>query len=397
MSELPENNNFLTESAEGVSSETVQQKFARRNAALRLQMVSGIGPRIYGDLIERFGSAEEVLAAAPSDIRNVPGVGAKLGSNIALASEVDIEPVLDCCQGHGISILQRGTPGYSKRLEEIYDPPAILFAKGELLPCDELSIAIVGTRHATSYGIKVADQLARGLALAGLTIVSGLARGIDAAAHRGALAVGGRTVAVLGGGLLKMYPPEHQTLADEISEAGAGAVLSESLPQQAPKSGSFPRRNRIVTGLSLGVIVIEAADRSGALISARLANEQGREVFAVPGRMTDRMSKGTNGLIRDGATMVQSVDDVLEHLGPLPTAAKIETSSGESLTIRSPAELKLNEQETLVLQLISEDATEVDWLIQQSELPAARVLSTVSVLEMRRLIRRVSGTAVVRI
>ena len=153
----------------------------------------------------------------------------------------------------------------------------------------------MGTRHATQYGIKVADQLARGLALAGLTIVSGLARGIDAAAHKGALAVGGRTIAVLGGGLLKMYPAEHQSLADKVVQSGA--VLSEALPMQAPKSGSFPRRNRIVTGLSLGVIVVEAADRSGALISARLANEQGREVFAVPGRMTDRMSKGTNALI----------------------------------------------------------------------------------------------------
>ena len=391
----PNEPQVVAETPEEYSAGSARQNFARRNAALRLQMVPGIGPRIYGDLLERFGSPEAVLSAAPSDIRSVPGVGAKLSSSLAKAAEIDIDPVLDCCQGHGISVLQRGAPGYSNRLEEIYDPPAILFAKGELLPCDELSIAIVGTRHATRYGIKVADQLARGLALAGLTIVSGLARGIDAAAHRGSLAVGGRTIGVLGGGLLKMYPPEHQSLADEIS--GSGAVVSESLPEQAPKSGSFPRRNRIVTGLSLGVIVVEAADRSGALISARLANEQGREVFAVPGRMTDRMSKGTNALIRDGATMVQSVDDVLEHLGPLPTAAQIESPAGESLTIRSPAELKLNEQETLVLQLISEDATEIDWLIQRSELPAARVLSTVSVLEMRRLVRRVSGTAVVRI
>ncbi len=393
MMELPPSD-FVAEKSEEYDSDS-QQQFERRNAALRLQMVQGIGPRIYGDLIEHFGSPEGVLSASPSDIRNIPGVGAKLSSNIALASDTDIETLLDCCQGHGISILQRGTDGYSKRLEEIYDPPAILFAKGKLQSCDELSIAIVGTRHASSYGIKVADQLARGLALAGLTIVSGLARGIDAAAHRGALAVGGRTIAVLGGGLLKMYPPEHQSLADEICESGA--VLSESLPMQAPKSGSFPRRNRIVTGLALGVIVVEAADRSGALISARLANEQGREVFAVPGRMTDRMSKGTNALIRDGATMVQSVEDVLEQLGPMPTAAKIETSSGESLTIRSPAELKLNEQETTILQLVSEDATEIDWLIQRSELSAARVLSTVSVLEMRRLVRRVSGTAIVRI
>ncbi len=391
----PHQNRSVSETPEEYSTNSHQRRSAMRNAALRLQMVPGIGPRIFGDLIDHFGSAEKVLAASPSEIRSIPGVGAKLGSSIALASEIDIEPLLDSCQGHGISILQRGAKGYSKRLEEIYDPPPILFAKGEMLPCDELSIAIVGTRHATTYGNKVADQLARGLALAGLTIVSGLARGIDAAAHRGALAVGGRTVAVLGGGLLKMYPPEHQSLADEISEAGA--VVSESLPHQAPKGGSFPRRNRIVTGMSLGVIVVEAADRSGALISARLASEQGREVFAVPGRMTDRMSKGTNALIRDGATMVQSVDDVLEHLGPLPTAATIDSPKGESITIRSPAELKLNEQETLLLQLITDDATEIDWLIQRSELPAARVLSTVSVLEMRRLIKRVSGTAVVRI
>jgi DNA processing protein len=244
MSESLENN-FVAETPDEYKSNPRMQS-AQRNSALRLQMVQGIGPRIYGDLIKHFGSPEGVLSASPSDIRGIPGVGAKLSNNIALASDIDIEPLLDCCQGHGISILQRGGEGYSKRLEEIYDPPAILFGKGNVLPCDELSIAIVGTRQASSYGIKVADQLARGLALAGLTIVSGLARGIDAAAHKGALAVGGRTIAVLGGGLLKMYPPEHQSLADEISQSGA--VLSESLPQQAPKSGSFPRRNRIVTG-----------------------------------------------------------------------------------------------------------------------------------------------------
>lgn len=375
---------------DGASEDNVE-----RDAALRLQLVQGIGPRVYGDLIEQFGSATAVLAASPAAIRSVQGVGTKLGHNIALAADLDIAPILDCCKLNGISILQRGQNEYPIRLSEIYDPPGILFAKGELLEVDELSIAIVGTRHATRYGLKVAEQLSKGLAMAGLTIVSGLARGIDAAAHRGALAVGGRTIAVLGGGLMKMYPPEHQDLAIEVSEAGA--VLSESLPQQAPRGGSFPRRNRIVTGLSLGVIVVEAADRSGALISARLASEQGREVFSVPGRMDDRMSKGTNALIRDGATMVQSVDDVLEQLGPMPTAMKKEMPSGETVSIRAPAELKLNEQEMLVLQLVTQEATEVDWLIQQSELPASRVLSTVSVLEMRRLIRRVSGTAVVRV
>lgn len=381
--------------AEDASNENAHDAFKRRNAALRLQMVQGIGPRIFTELVKTFGSPADVLAASPSAIRSVPGVGEKLCRQISLAGEIKIEPLLDCCQGHGIRILSRNGEQYPKRLNEIIDPPSILFSKGEFQPGDDLAIAIVGTRHATRHGLNAAQQLARGLALAGLTIVSGLARGIDAAAHRGALAVGGRTIGVLGGGILKMYPPEHQTLADEIAESGA--VVSELPPNQAPKSGSFPRRNRIVTGLSLGVIVVEAADRSGALISARLASEQGREVFAVPGRMTDRMSSGTNALIRDGVTLIQSVDDVLEQLGPLPTTATIQTAQGESLAIRSPAELKLNDQETLLLQLITEEATEIDWLIQSSELPASRVLSTMSVLEMRRLIKRVSGTAVVRL
>ena len=383
------------ESTQNESHNNPRSVFQSRNAALRLQMVQGIGPKIFNDLVEKFGSPEEVLAASPSDIRRISGVGEKLGHQIALASDIDLDPLLDCCQGHGIRILQRHCDGYPKRLEEIYDPPTVLFCKGEILPCDELSIAIVGARHASRYGIKTAERLARGLAMSGLTIVSGLARGIDAAAHRGAMAAGGRTIAVLGGGILKMYPAEHQSLADEI--CGCGAVIAESLPDQSPKAGCFPRRNRIVTGLSLGVIVVEAADRSGALISARLAGEQGRDVFAVPGRVTDRMSSGSNALIRDGATLVQTVDDVLEQFGPLPTTATIKSSSGESLAIRSPAELQLNDQEMLLLQLVTEDATEIDWLIQQSELPAARVLSTMSILEMRRLIKRVSGTAVVRV
>ena len=367
-----------------------------RDAALRLQMVPGVGPKIFGDLIECFGSAKDALAASPSDIRRVPGVGAKLAAGLALANDYDVQPILEKCHANNIDLIERGAENYPTRLDEIIDPPAVLFSKGELKPADQLAVAIVGTRHATRYGLKSAEHLARGLALAGLTIVSGLARGVDAAAHRGALAVGGRTLAVLGGGILKMYPPEHQELANKIC-SGSGAVLSEALPEQSPKAALFPRRNRIVTGLSLGVIVVEAAGRSGALISARLANEQGREVFAVPGRMDDRMSQGTNELIRDGATMVQCVDDVLEQLGPLPTQAIIGDGQGDEKIIRSPAELKLNDQETLILQLVSESATEIDWLIQRSELPTARVLATVSVLEMRKLVRRVSGTAIVRI
>lgn len=279
---------------------------------------------------------------------------------------------------------------YPQRLLEIYDPPSILYSRGKMIPADNLSIAIVGSRHATRYGIKMASQLARGLSMAGITIISGLARGVDAAAHQAALESGGRTIAVLGGGHLKLYPADHATLADEI--AHDGAVISESPPDIPPHSGSFPRRNRIISGLSLGVIVVEAAKRSGALISARLAMEQGREVFAVPGRIDNRMSQGCHKLIQDGAKLVNSVDDVLEELGPL--AAPIRT--GDSREIRNPAELKLTEQERQILNIIETTPTLIDSIVEQTNIPIARVMSTISILEMRSLIQRVSGTLVVR-
>ena len=367
-------------------------------AALRLQLVPGVGPRVYGDLIQRFGSAENALYAPPQELRAVPGVGAKLMQAIINAeTQIDVSKVLATCKANGIGILDRDDPSYPKMLSEIYDPPSILFHRGTIEPVDQLSIAIVGTRHSSNYGDTVARRLAHGLAMAGLTIVSGLARGIDAQAHRAALAAGGRTIAVLGGGLLKMYPPEHKQLAADV--AANGAVLSEALPEQSPQAGCFPRRNRIVTGLSLGVIVVEAGDRSGAAISARLAMEQGREVFAVPGRIDSNNSRGCHQLIRDGATLVRSVDDVLEQLGPLvsPVSIKRKTDSGEETVIRHPAELKLSDQESMILQSISKEPTGFDDIMQQTGLPANRVLSTISVLEVRRLIKRLSSTSFVRI
>ena len=361
-------------------------------AALCLNLVSGIGPIVYADLIEAFGSPAQVLDAEPAKLREVPGVGSKLVHAIATAKEtVNVEAQLEICHQNKIEILERGGPQYPQRLTEIYDPPSILFSQGTILPADNIAVAIVGSRHATNYGTKTAERLARELSMAGITIVSGLARGIDAAAHRGALEAGGRTIAVLGGGLLKMYPPEHADLAKEIRNQGA--VVTESLPESSPKSGSFPRRNRIVTGLSLGVIVVEAAQRSGALISARLAMEQGREVFAVPGRVDNRMSRGCHQLLRDGAKLVESIDDVLEELGPMATPTQVD---GETV-IRRPAELKLTDQESLVLNAISSEATEFDVILEKTGLPPSRVLSTISVLEIRRLVRRISGTSLARI
>ena len=266
----------------------------------------------------------------------------------------------------------------------------MIFLRGELRPADALAVAIVGTRHATPYGLRQAERLAGALARAGLTVVSGLARGIDAAAHRGAMGAGGRTVAVLASGVLTIYPPEHGKLADEI--VAAGALLSESPPGVEPLAGMFPQRNRLISGLSLGVIVVEAAERSGALITARHAMEQGREVFAVPGNVDSRASRGCHQLLRDGAKLVESADDVLEELGPLVEAAP----GGDGQTIHHPAELLLNEAEQQVLAAVGTEATSIDQIITDTGLPVHQVLSTLSVLEMRRLIRRLSGTMVSR-
>lgn len=391
----------MTDQAIATTPSSSRQKSIE--AALKLQLVQGIGPRVFGELIQRFDSAENVLAATPQQLRAVPGVGTKLMQNIINAASAasadvqrDVASVLDVCKSKGISILDRASSAYPKMLSEIYDPPNILFQQGTIEPVDQLAIAIVGTRSSSNYGDTVARRLAHGLSMAGFTIVSGLARGIDAQAHKAALAANGRTIAVLGGGLLKMYPPEHQSLADEI--IANGAVISEALPLQSPQSGCFPRRNRIVTGLSLGVIVVEAGDRSGAAISARLAMEQGREVFAVPGRIDSQNSRGCHQLIRDGATLVRSVDDVLEQLGPLASPIARDTTEGAAAqTIKHPAELKLSDQESLILQAIRSAPTSFDDIMQQTGLPASRLLSTISVLEVRRLIRRLSSTSFVRI
>ena len=359
--------------------------------AVRMSMIPGIGPRTFSLLIEAFGDPGRVLAAAPSQLRNVEGVGPKLAAAIANASnELDVEAEINRCRENGIGIVSRSHETYPGILNEIPDPPSVLYCRGQLLKQDELAIAIVGTRHASRYGLAQAEQLAAGLARAGYTIVSGLARGIDGAAHRAALAAGGRTLAVLGGGILKMYPAEHQELADQVSQCGS--LLSEYPSLFPPKSSSFPRRNRIVTGLSLGVVVVEAGERSGALISARLANEQGREVFAVPGRVDSRNSRGCHRLIRDGAKLVESIDDIIEELGPLATP--VEDSSGQR--IHHPGELQLNEQERRVLQAIGTEPTEIDAVVAATGLPVGRVLGTISVLEMRRLIQRLGGTSVSR-
>lgn len=359
-------------------------------AALRLALVPGVGPRLYMRLCRALGSPQAVLAAAPSTLREIEGIGTKLARAIATAGEIDLAGELDRCRQHQIQVLSTADAGYPTRLREIDDPPPILFCRGEFLAADELAIAIVGTRHASVYGRQQARRLAHELASMGLTVVSGLARGIDAAAHEGCLAAGGRTIAVLGSGLLNLYPPEHAELAERV--AAQGVLASESPTLQSPKSGIFPQRNRLISGLSLGVIVVEAAVQSGALITARHAMEQGREVFAVPGRIDNRMARGCHQLIRDGAKLVESVDDILCELGPLATTSQ----PAADRQVRHPAELVLNDQEQAVLQAIDLEPTAIDDIVAKTQLPVQRVLATISALEIRRLVRHISGAQVIR-
>jgi DNA processing protein len=359
---------------------------------LRLALISGVGPRTRQALLRQFGSPRAVLNARPSDLRDVEGVGPKLTARIAAAGEeIDAEAEIAICRDSGIAILTEADEAYPRSLREIPDPPGVLFVRGTLKPEDGIGIGIVGTRHGSQYGLRQAERLAGSLARSGLTITSGLARGIDGAAHRGALAAGGRTLAVLASGVLSIYPPEHEKLAAEV--AAHGALISEQPPRASPLAGCFPQRNRIISGLSLGVIVVEAAERSGALITARHAMEQGREVFAVPGNVDCRTSRGCHRLIRDGATLVESADDVLEQLGPLVEALPRD----DGRTVHHPAELLLNEVEQQVLDAVRGEATSVDEIVGASGLPVPQVLSTLSVLEMRHLIRRLSGATVVRI
>ena len=375
--------------ADGLAKETLAPDVLDQ---LRLSSIPGVGPRIMSQLLESFGSAGEVFKAAPDQIQAVPGIGPSLYNQIRLESRgYDLDGIVHWCLNHDTEILVRGQTPYPTSLEDLEDAPPILFCRGELLPADELAVAIVGTRHATPYGLQQAERLAYSLARAGVTIVSGLARGIDAAAHEGALSGGGRTIAVLGGGLAQMYPAEHGGLAKAI--AADGAVISEHPPMTKTKPGLFPQRNRIVAGLSLATLVIEAPERSGSLITARLAYEQNRDVMALPGPVTSRASRGCNQLIRDGAILIQNVDDILEQLGPFRQPLQ----SPEGNEVRSPTELQLNDLERKVLDAIESTSTPIDNVIVKSELPAHRVIAIISVLEMRRLVQRQSGQNVSRI
>lgn len=358
---------------------------------LQLIMVSGIGPRLRRTLLDRFGTASGVFAASSAELLSVEGIGQKLLMQI---KNPDCRPAaereLEICRQKQIQLATRADPDYPQLLAEIYDPPQLLYYRGTLQPGDNLAIAIVGSRRCTPYGLQQSDRLSAALARAGMTIVSGLARGIDANAHHAAIQAGGRTLAVLATGVENIYPPEHIDLAKDITDNGA--LISEMPTKQAPVPGLFPQRNRIISGLSCGVIVVEASRKSGALHTARHALEQGRDVFAVPGRLDSLASQGCHDLIRDGATLIRDADDVLEMLGPLVRPV----ATGDNREVLSPRELNLSDQERMVLNLVTTEQQHIDQLLRQTELEQSRVLSTLTILEMKRMIARLPGGYLIR-
>jgi DNA processing protein len=359
---------------------------------ISLSMQAGLGPCTLSALLDKFGTAKSVLAASTPELLSIRGVGEKTVNQVREANNLDLaSEVLRWCEQQKTNIIPQASIFFPHWLGELSDNPALLYVQGEIIPEDRLSVAVVGTRHATPYGITQANRFSYGLAKAGITIVSGLARGIDAAAHRGALDAGGRTIAILGSGLANIYPREHANLAKEVSRSGA--VISEYAPHCPPRCGQFPQRNRLIAGLTLGTLVIEAPDRSGALITARLAGELNRDVFALPGPINSRASRGCNQLIRDGAILVQSVEELIDELGPLGEA--IPTANGH--VIRNSGELNLNEIENCVLNAIEPTGTLIDEVIATTPYTAQQVITVISVLEIRRMIRRLSGQYVSRI
>ncbi len=357
---------------------------------LTLNATRGIGTVLFSRLVAKFGSAEEALRAPEAALLEVRGVRPSLAKAIREAREGGAgEKDLALAEKLGARILTRDEPEFPMMLRQTADPPFLLYMQGTLLPEDSLALAIVGTRQSTPYGEQTASRLAGEMARRGVTIVSGLARGIDTFAHQGALNAKGRTIAVLGSGLGHIYPPENQGLARKVPLSGA--LLSEYPCATGPDARNFPRRNRIVSGLSLGVIVVEAPEKSGAIITCDWALEQGREVFAVPGKIDSPASAGCHRLLQQGAKLVTSIEDIFEELGPHRARIK---PIGDDLAAKKEAPLDGTQQ--AILDLLDSDAREMDELIEGSALPAATVSATLLMLEMRGLARALPGNRYVR-
>ena len=347
---------------------------------LGFNLVKGIGPAKVQALLNNFGDLQSAWHAREPQLRKIGFDKRAIDSFLATRAKLDLDQCLADVQSIGVSLLTWNSETYPSYLREIDGAPPLIYVHGSLEEIDRWAVAVVGTRRLTSYGRQVTQELVTGLVLNGVTIVSGLARGIDAIAHKTALDHGGRTIAVLGSGPDCIYPPENRSLARQIVN-GRGAVITEYGMGVQPEAKNFPPRNRVISGLSLGVIVVEAGDRSGAGITARFALDQGRDVFAVPGNINSPASVGTNRLIQQGAKLVAGVDDVLEELN----LAMVLEHSAVQLA------LPQTEDESAIFENLSAQPVHVDDLSRSTGLSSSVVSSTLTLMELKGMVRQAGG------
>jgi DNA processing protein len=351
---------------------------------LALNFVPGVGAIFIKRLLDRFQTPEAVFQASMKELLEVEGLGVKVASEIRKGpSEQAVKNELSSLEKSGGRMITLKDEVYPPRLRDIYDPPALLYLKGELKKEDELAVSIVGSRKTTPYGRWITEKISQTLVRYGVTIVSGMARGVDSVAHWGAISGGGRTLAVLGCGVDVVYPPENRNLFAKIIEQGA--VLSEFPMGSPPEGGHFPKRNRIISGLSMGVVVVEAGPDSGSLITANFALEQGREVFAIPGNVGAGGSRGTNRLIKDGAKLVESSEDILEEILP---QWKREKERIEEVKPRGP---ELSEEEKILYEMLGETPLHIDVMIRERQFEPGKVSSLLLNLELKGLISQWPG------
>ena len=372
---------------------------------LALKMVEGVGNVAFTAIVKTFGSPKEVFDAPFDSLKEMPGIGKKVASQIkSFSNWQQVERELAAARNQQVSIITYHDPLYPINLLNIYDFPPFLYVKGSLKE-EDINIAVVGSRMASTYGKFSTERLCRELAINGITVVSGLARGIDTAAHRGSIAAKGRTIAVLGCGIDIVYPPENKELFTEIPLQGA--IITEFPFGTPPNGPNFPARNRIISGLSLGVVVVEANEKSGSLITARMALEQGREVFAVPGSIDSAGSRGTNRLIKQGAKLIEDVYDILEEIMPqieikqknyIPERAK----KTKSCTVIPPVDCQTSDNEDLtdkernLLERISISPVTIDNLIAQTGERPGEILNNLLLLELKGLITQLPGKMFIR-
>lgn len=364
-----------------------------REALIALNLMEGVGPVRVRQLLEHFGEAPAILSASKSQLLQVRGIGEDTAQSIAdWEKNIDLAGELKRIADFGCRVVIQADEEYPASLREIYDPPVVLYVKGGLTAKDKNAVAMVGSRQTTHYGIETARKLAYQLAYVGVTVVSGGARGIDTAAHQGALSAKGRTVCVLGTGINVVFPAENQELFERI--AANGAVLTQFPFNRNGDRQSFAIRNRIVAGMTLGTVVVEANLTSGALITANFATEYGRQVFAVPGRIDSPRSKGCHDLIKKGAKLCEGAEDILSEFEYLFPASNRPPSPGETGVL--PAlELSANEQKCFDT-LRTEDETSIDEVIRKSGLPSSAVSVALLSLEMKRVVKQLPGKLFVR-